>query len=225
MLSKKNKNADLEKKRSLFLLLGLVTVLSFIYAGFELYASTDSQKPVPVFEDDFIVLVENTKPTDQTQQNTQRDPIKEQIIKTVKGVIDLKPEIKFWNDFPDDYFMDDSVEIEIFTPDPTILEPVPFVNHMPEFPGGEEAFRTYLKKELSYPDEPRSIGVEGTVLVQFVVEKDGRVTQPKVLISVYPALDEEAIRVISKCPKWNPGEHFGKKARVYMQMPIHFRLN
>ena len=96
---------------------------------------------------------------------------------------------------------------------------------MPQFPGGDEAFKTFLKKELTYPEEARTIGVEGTVLVQFVVEKDGRVSQPKVLVSVYPALDEEALRVISKSPKWTPGEHFGNKARVYIQMPIHFKLN
>ena len=225
MLSKKNKNADLEKKRSLFLLLGLVIVLSSIYAGFELYASTESEKPVPVFEDDFFIDIENTKPTDQNEQKTKKDPFKEQIIKTVTGNINLKPDINFWNDLPDNYFVSDTTAIIDITPEPTTIDPVPFVNHMPQFPGGDEAFKTFLKKELTYPEEARTIGVEGTVLVQFVVEKDGRVSQPKVLVSVYPALDEEALRVISKSPKWFPGEHFGNKARVYIQMPIHFKLN
>ena len=225
MLSKKNKNADLEKKRNLFLLLGLVIVLSSIYAGFELYASTESEKPVPVFEDDFFIDIENTKPTDQNEQKTKKDPFKEQIIKTVTGNINLKPDINFWNDLPDNYFVSDTTAIIDITPEPTTIDPVPFVNHMPQFPGGDEAFKTFLKKELTYPEEARTIGVEGTVLVQFVVEKDGRVSQPKVLVSVYPALDEEALRVISKSPKWTPGEHFGNKARVYIQMPIHFKLN
>lgn len=225
MLSKKNKNADLEKKRNLFLLLGLVIVLSSIYAGFELYASTESEKPVPVFEDDFFIDIENTKPTDQNEQKTKKDPFKEQIIKTVTGNINLKPDINFWNDLPDNYFVSDTTAIIDITPEPTTIDPVPFVNHMPQFPGGDEAFKTFLKKELTYPEEARTIGVEGTVLVQFVVEKDGRVSQPKVLVSVYPALDEEALRVISKSPKWFPGEHFGNKARVYIQMPIHFKLN
>ena len=225
MLSKKNKNADLEKKRNLFLLLGLVIVLSSIYAGFELYASTESEKPVPVFEDDFFIDIENTKPTDQNEQKVKKDPFKEQIIKTVTGNINLKPDINFWNDLPDNYFVSDTTAIIDITPEPTTIDPVPFVNHMPQFPGGDEAFKTFLKKELTYPEEARTIGVEGTVLVQFVVEKDGRVSQPKVLVSVYPALDEEALRVISKSPKWTPGEHFGNKARVYIQMPIHFKLN
>lgn len=226
MLSRKNKNADLEKKRNLFLLLGLVIVLSFIYAGFELYASSDSQKPVPVFEDDFFTYIENTKSTDQNVQKVKKDPIKEQVLKTVKtNLLNNKPEFINWGFIEVDPITLDTAEIPIITPiiDDFIIKE--YVNHMPQFPGGEEAFKKFLKSELRYPEEARAIGIEGTVLVQFVVEKDGRVSQPKVLISIYPALDDEALRVISKSPKWIPGEHFGNKARVYLQMPIQFQLN
>lgn len=226
MLSRKNKNADLEKKRNLFLLLGLVIVLSFIYAGFELYASSDSQKPVPVFEDDFFTYIENTKSTDQNVQKVKKDPIKEQVLKTVKtNLLNNKTEFINWGLIDVDPITLDTAEIPIITPiiDDFIIKE--YVNHMPQFPGGEEAFKKFLKSELRYPEEARAIGIEGTVLVQFVVEKDGRVSQPKVLISIYPALDDEALRVISKSPKWIPGEHFGNKARVYLQMPIQFQLN
>lgn len=226
MLSRKNKNADLEKKRNLFLLLGLVIVLSFIYASFELYASSDSQKPVPVFEDDFFTYIENTKSTDQNVQKVKKDPIKEQVLKTVKtNLLNNKQEFINWGFIEVDPITLDTTEIPIITPiiDDFIIKE--YVNHMPQFPGGEEAFKKFLKSELRYPEEARAIGIEGTVLVQFVVEKDGRVSQPKVLISIYPALDDEALRVISKSPKWIPGEHFGNKARVYLQMPIQFQLN
>ena len=102
--------------------------------------------------------------------------------------------------------------------------PVRFVEHMPEYPGGITALQQFLVNHLKYPDSARAAGAQGIVLVEFVVEKDGSVTNVKVLESLWPDLDEEAVRVVRTLPKWKPGETKGEKVRVYYNLPIRFEL-
>jgi protein TonB len=94
---------------------------------------------------------------------------------------------------------------------------------MPEFPGGDIA--AYLFKNMQLPLVSRSENhIGGRVICQFVVEKDGSITNVRVVRSVDPGLDKEAIRVISSMPKWIPGEQDGKKVRVRYTLPVNFRL-
>ena len=79
------------------------------------------------------------------------------------------------------------------------------VENEPEYPGGEEALYKFISKNIVYPKSAREKGIQGTVLVEFVVEKDGKLSNIKVIRSADPALDAEAVRVISKMPKWKPG--------------------
>ena len=98
------------------------------------------------------------------------------------------------------------------------------VDQMPEFPGGELALRSYLGKEVKYPDDAVKAGIQGKVFVVFVVSKDGKVINPKIARSASPSLDKEALRVVSSMPKWIPGKQKGKNVDVEFTVPISFKL-
>ena len=95
---------------------------------------------------------------------------------------------------------------------------------MPEFPGGMEAMMKYLSENLKYPEQAKEKNTQGRVLVSFVVEKDGSISNVKVARGIGNGCDEEAVRVISAMPKWKAGKHNGKKVRVSFAIPISFKL-
>ncbi|WP_278700629.1 TonB family protein [Phocaeicola sartorii] len=99
------------------------------------------------------------------------------------------------------------------------------VEVMPEFPGGMAECLKFLGKNIKYPVQSQQAGVQGKVIVQFVVEKDGSVSNPKVVRSIDPDLDGEAVRVISIMPKWKPGMQKGQAVRVKYTVPVTFRLD
>ena len=96
---------------------------------------------------------------------------------------------------------------------------------LPEFVGGDEARIKFLQENLVYPKVAREIGIEGKVIVEFVVEPNGTLSNFKVARGAAPALDEEALRVAKLMPKWKPGKQRGKEVRVRYTMPITFTLN
>ena len=98
------------------------------------------------------------------------------------------------------------------------------VEQMPKFPGGDAAMMQFLSRTVKYPKDAQEQQKQGRVVVSFVVEKDGSVTEAKILRSVFPSLDEEALRVISAMPKWEPGMQRGKAVRVKYTIPISFKL-
>ena len=98
------------------------------------------------------------------------------------------------------------------------------VESAPEFPGGMSELMKFLQKNIKYPTVAQQAGVQGKVIVEFVVKKDGNVSDIKVIRSVNPELDAEAMRVISIMPKWKPGEQRGKAVDAKYEMPIVFRL-
>ena len=95
---------------------------------------------------------------------------------------------------------------------------------MPCFKGGDAALLQYLGKTARYPQSAQKIKKEGCVIVSFIVEKDGAVSNVKVVRSVTPTLDAEAVRVIKAMPKWVPGKQDGKLVRVKYNVPVSFRL-
>ena len=99
------------------------------------------------------------------------------------------------------------------------------VEQMPAFPGGMDEMMKYLSMNVRYPEAAKKAGLQGRVVVQFVVEADGSVSNAKVVRSVNEELDAEAVRVIEKMPKWKPGMQDGKAVRVRYNIPIAFRLN
>lgn len=98
------------------------------------------------------------------------------------------------------------------------------VEEMPKFPGGDEGMMQFLNSEVKYPKEALEKGTQGRVVVTFIVNTDGSVSDPKVVKSVNPALDAEAIRVVNAMPKWTPGKQNGHTVRVKFTIPVTFRL-
>ena len=96
-----------------------------------------------------------------------------------------------------------------------------FVEPMPSFPGGQTALMAYINKMIKYP---ANVYKQGRVVVSFIVEKDGSITNATVVRSVDPALDQEALRIIKGMPKWLPGKKNGRNARMNFSLPVLFKL-
>jgi TonB family protein len=99
------------------------------------------------------------------------------------------------------------------------------VQKHPEFPGGQKALYEYLKTNLVYPKAVQDSRIQGRVILSFVVEKDGSITNVKVIRGVLPTLDAEAIRVVSMMPKWKPGTQMGDTVRTKFTLPVLFKIN
>ena len=129
--------------------------------------------------------------------------------------------------------------IEIKTKKPVLLDVVvkteaqtepddkPFdvVEQMPEFPGGQEALMQFLRQEIKYPKEAEEKGLQGRVVVRYIIEKDGSISEVEIAKSVNEYLDAEAVRVVNAMPKWKPGKQKGEPVRVKFTIPITFRLS
>ena len=117
-------------------------------------------------------------------------------------------------------------EISIFTgvglPDTTVFT---IVEHQPEFPGGSDALKEYLLKNVQYPADAQKAGIKGRVFVSFVVEIDGSLTNSQLLKGLGYGCDEEAIRVIKAMPRWLPGSQSGRPIRVKYNLPILFGID
>ncbi|MCQ2128107.1 MAG: energy transducer TonB [Bacteroidaceae bacterium] len=98
------------------------------------------------------------------------------------------------------------------------------VEQMPDFPGGMSALMQYLNKHIKYPVVAEENGIQGRVIVTFVVEKNGSITDVQVVKSVDPSLDKEAVRVVKSMPNWIPGKQNGSAVRVKYTLPVTFRL-
>ena len=121
------------------------------------------------------------------------------------------------------------VEVEgTFTPDQQYQAPkgvFDVVEEMPQYPGGPQELFGFLARNIKYPVDAEKAGIQGRVIVTFVVEEDGSISDPKVVKSVDPLLDAEALRVISLMPKWQPGKQNGQAVKVKYTVPLTFRLD
>ena len=98
------------------------------------------------------------------------------------------------------------------------------VEKMAEFPGGTGKMMDYISRVLKYPEEAKEDGIGGRVYLTFVVERDGSLTDIRVLRSAHPSLDNEAVRMVKTMPKWTPGEQNGTACRVQFTLPVTFKL-
>lgn len=115
---------------------------------------------------------------------------------------------------------DDAVERNNNEDDTVHLAP----EEEPKFPGGEKGLIRYIQNEVSYPDEAKKEGAEGTVVVNFVVDQEGKIEETEIAKSVSDLLDQEALRVVRNMPEWQPGRQRGDKVQVRMNLPIRFAL-
>lgn len=226
MQVKKSKKADLEWKKPVFLEIGLAVALALVLVSFECVGSRDKEEAVitggtMIIEDEVMIQTEQIKetPPPPPQQNTTIVEIVADNIKVddfnVDAEADEETEVEEVEYTIEDTKEEEVVEVEIFQ----------VVEQLPEFPGGDEALFKYLSDNLIYPDRAREAGIEGRVMVGFVVEPDGRISNVKVIRSKAAALDDEAIRVVKAMPKWKAGKQRGKAVRVQYQIPITFTLN
>lgn len=227
MIEKKSPKGDLESKKKTFILIGLVVVLALVYAGFELFATQDRDDFVYEAEEEAIIVEDNVIATDKTPPPPPEPPQQQQqdvVLKIVSDQVKVTTNISFIVDFDED---DDIVYDKIDIIDEPIEDtpPVRFAEQMPEFIGGIEALYEFLQKNLEYPQSARENNVQGTVLIEFVVERDGSVSNVKVAAPLFPACDQEAVRVVQKLPKWKPGMQMNKPVRVYYNLPIKFTFN
>ena len=120
----------------------------------------------------------------------------------------------------------DEIVVEEKTEAPKVVKEVIFrsVEQMPQFPGGDIALMKYLSSHIQYPAMAAENNVQGKVILQFVIEKDGRVGEVKLARSVDKDLDKEAIRVVKSLPKFSPGRQNGQPVRVWYTLPVSFRL-
>lgn len=225
---KKTPKADLENKKSTWLLVGYVIVLVFMFIAFEwtkrdIKIDTSQAITDLVFEEEIIPITEQPEqaapppppaapPIAETLTIVEDDADVEETTIATSEETNQAVEIKYV-----------PVAVEEEEPEEqTIFE---VVEQMPEFPnGGMAGLMQYLSKNIKYPTIAQENGTQGRVTVQFVVNRDGSIVDAKVLRGVDPYLDKEAIRVISSMPKWKPGMQRGKAVRVKYTVPVMFRL-
>lgn len=222
---KKSSKASLEDKKSIYMLMGFVVVLSLLYIGLEW-----TQKEVTIYEDTSAQIVEEEEiEIIQTAEELPPPPPPEvpEVVE-VLNVVDDKVETASIEINTEE---DKNKDIVIQKPvAPTKIEEesddVVFVvvESMPTFPGGDAALFKYLSDNIKYPVIAQENGIQGRVICQFVVNRDGSIVDIEVVRSVDKSLDAEAIRVISKMPKWSPGKQRGKSVRVKYTLPVNFRL-
>lgn len=95
----------------------------------------------------------------------------------------------------------------------------------PNPPGGMQGWNEYLRANLTYPSEAKSMGIEGTVIIAFVINSDGSISNPEILRGIGGGADEEALRVVQNSPNWEPAKQRGKKVNSRMRLPVRFKLS
>ena len=116
---------------------------------------------------------------------------------------------------------DDDVAVP---PAPKVEKIFSVVEQMPQFPGGDSKMFTYISRNLKYPTDAKNNNIKGRIFIEFVVEKDGSITNTKVLRGIGESFDQEALRVVKSMPNWKPGEQRGEPVRVKVLLPIYFAL-
>lgn len=223
---KKSKEANLENKKLTYLLLGFVFVLSVCYVALEW-----TEKEVTVYDIvDEEFLIEDELDIQQTSQETPPPPPPAPVQEIeVLTVVDDEVETQHIDINTED---NDETEVVIAAPVEIAEEPEPeeeevfvVVETMPEFPGGQAALFKYLSENVKYPVIAQENGIQGRVICQFTVNKDGSIVDVNVVrTGGDPSLDKEAVRVIKSMPKWNPGKQRGKAVRVKYTVPVNFKL-
>jgi protein TonB len=224
---KKSKKVDLEKRKGMFIEIGLVVTLAIVLVAFEWTKGEDKGDDSDAvqeiqFEDEMMQITrrEEPKPEPKPEQ-----PKVAEVLDIVDDDVEIEDDFDFDMEATDDTeydftsMMDDGEEIdeeEVFY----------IVEDMPTFNGGDPAteFRKYIASNLRYPEIAAENGISGRVIIQFAVNKVGIVVDAVVVRSVDPALDKEAVRVVMSSPKWTPGKQRGKAVKVLFTFPINFVL-
>lgn len=226
MLPKKSPKGDLERKKISFGLIGIILVLGLVYVGFELFATQESKANIRMISDEFILIEETAPVTDRTPPPPpapvdRNEYVLNQVEKMVKESIDISS--IFGIDFNENDRIAEIVEVDLMPESPAPPpDPVPYAEEMPEFIGGEAALYHFLNSHLIYPKRAFENNIYGTVVVEFVVERDGSVSNVTPIIGIHPDLDAEAVRVVKLLPRFKPGKANHKPVRVLYRIPVKF---
>lgn len=225
MEQKKTSKADLENKKVIFRQIGLIIALAVMLFAFEwkTYEKTIADLGVRQVED----IPEEIIPITEQKFTPPPPPPPAQVVKI--NVVD--DDIDVEDDITINVEADQKTEMQAYVPvrvdeeeDAEEQQIFMVVESMPVFPGGEANLYKYLAENIKYPQMAKESGIQGRVFVTFVVERDGSVTDVRVLRGIGGGCDEEAIRVVKAMPKWTPGKQRGKSVRVQYNLPVKFTL-
>ncbi len=225
---KKSDKANLEKKKGMFLQIGLATVLALLLIAFEWTTREVGTHNLGQLSD--VIMEEEIIPITRPEEiQPPPPPPPPQITETLEIVED---DVQIDHDiFIEDVEARADTRIEfsqIMVQEEEEAEEAEIffiVEDMPDFQGGgQDAFRTYIVNNLRYPQIAAENGIQGRVFVQFVVNEDGTVSDATVVRGVDPSLDREAVRVVMSSPRWTPGRQRGQPVRVAFTFPINFVL-
>jgi len=217
MEAKKNLEVNLDRKRGLFLQIGLVIALllvlvAFEYKSYEKSAYNLGQLNLDDLEEEIIPI------TKQEVKPPPPPPPPPEVIEIVEDEVEIENEIEIEDTESDE---DEIIEIEEEDDEEFFM----VVENMPEFPGGDLGLMKYIQKNVRYPPIAKEYNITGKVYVSFIVDKSGSVTNVKIVRGVDKNLDAEAVRVVKSLPKYKPGKQRGKAVRVMFTIPINFTLN
>lgn len=221
MQPKKVPAADLEKRRPGFLAIGLLTALAASLVAFEWTTHHRGSLAASVIDD--VGIEEEIAPPSAHPPPPAPPPL---IRPERLEIVDNHEEVPE-TPAPDSEITEVDPVLPALLPNEMEVEPeLPFrvVEDMPEFPGGDEALMKYLQRNLSYPEMASRTGTQGTVYVNFEVDKQGWIKDVTVLRGIGGGCDEEAIRVVKAMPQWTPGMQRGKAVRVLITLPVKFKL-
>lgn len=224
---KKSPKADLEKRRGLYLEVGLIAILAAALVAFNIKSYDKEVKQVSTR----TVKEEMQEELMQTQEKVEPPPPPEQPEVTPTDLKVVENDAVIENEatvFDADAKNAENVEVQHVevTEEAEEEEETVWVavEEDPEFPGGLDALSQYLADNIQYPALARENGITGKVFVTFVVEKDGRVGQIKILRDIGGGCGAEAVRVVKAMPKWKPGKQSGKPVRTQFNLPVSFNL-
>ncbi len=226
MTTKKTDKADLERNKGVFLQIGLVIVLALILVAFEWTSKPNTSNTLGELSD--LDLTEEIIPITRQQEvkppPPPAPPKVTEVLNIVEDDVQIEDELII-----EDAEADQQMQIDIidFSEEEEVAEEEVFfiVEDMPSFQGkGQEGFREWIAQNLRYPEIAAENGISGKVYVQFAVNSKGEIVDAVVVRGVDPALDKEAVRVVTSSPKWEPGKQRGKPVKVQFTFPINFVL-
>lgn len=227
MEAKKSSKADLEKRRGLYLELGLVAILAVCLVAFNIKSYDNDVKEVTkrTVAEEVEEVVLNTMEKETPPPPPEEPEVPQTELKIVDNDATITNEAVVFDadakNAENTEIKPVVTEIEEEDVEETIYV---FVEEEPDFPGGMEALLKYLQDNIQYPQLAKENNITGKVFVTFVVEKDGRVTQVKLLRDIGGGCGNEAMRVVKAMPKWKPGKQQGRPVRTQFNLPVVFNL-
>lgn len=232
---------ELNAKRLIFFEIGLIIALGLMLLLFNWKSVEEAWKAPVVYDPDWDRVETIEAPTPQTRQRTFAPPPPDIKISTapLSGNIETvlldileselaSTEIVDENDvaLPASAFSGESPAVAVPAESSIGGEAEIFmvVEEMPSFPGGDLALIRFLKAELHYPSLALESKIEGVVVVQFIIDEQGNITQPTILRGIGGGCDEEALRVVQRMPRWSPGKQRSRAVKVRFNLPVRFQL-